>query len=131
MRWINHRQHDVDCFHHGFPSLSDFERAANCCNKPENVCGRTNTELVDALLCCREKLRQRFSFSAATGFGENLRRKALVRLGESDVIELNFTEAHPYRFLCNPEIVLPDCVRIWIHPCEPLVIAPRSSIRFP
>src|SRR5439155_17090459 len=106
-----------------------LERAANGRDETENVGSRPHAELREADARRVEKLRQHLRFAAAVLLRKNLLRQTPERLGEADVIELNFAESHFDRFFGDAEIVLPDRVRVRIHPGLALLVAPRRTVR--
>src|SRR6266542_2509052 len=129
VRRICHRKHDVDRFGQRLPELSHLERPADGRHKAEHVRRRANSEFIDALLRRGKEISERLRLPAVVRLGEDLWGKALVRLRESDVIELNFPEAHACRFFCDAKVVLPDRARVRVHPHQSLLVAPRRAVR--
>src|SRR5688572_3063768 len=124
MGWVNHRQHHVDGLRQRLPRLSDLERAVYRRDQTEDVGRGADSGLRITCPCSAQKLGQHLRLAAAVLTRENLLRQALVRLGEADVIELYLAEAHPDRFVPDAKVVLPDLVRVRVHPAQPLLVAP-------
>src|SRR3954469_16608558 len=112
VRWIHHRQQNIGGFCERLPALANLECSADRCHEPEDVSRRADALQCETLTSGREKLSEYLGLGAPGLFGENLRRKTLVRFGKADVIELNLAETHLDRFVCNAEVVLPYRVRI-------------------
>src|SRR6266550_1153660 len=125
VRRINHRQHDVDRLGDRLPLLSDLERAANGRDETEYVGGRPYAKLREAHPRRVQEFREHLRLAAPILLGEDLRRQTLERLRESDVIELDLAESHFDCFFGDAEVVLPDRVRVRIHPRLTLLVVPR------
>src|SRR5687767_5568673 len=129
VRRVNHRQHHVNGFREWLPRLSDLERAVDGSHEAEHIGSRANTGFRVPRPRRAKKLGEHLRLRASGLSRENLAWKTAIRLREADVIELNLPESHPDRFVADAKVVLPDLVRVRVHPGETLLVAPRGSIR--
>src|SRR6185437_6428091 len=128
---IYHRQYDIHYGRYLLPVLAHFERTLHRGDEPEYVGGHSHAHLSVPCLRGLEKIVQRVGLAAARSLGKDLRWQRLVRLREAYVIELYLAETHLHRFIGDAEIVIPYCARVRIHPCDSLLVAPRSAVGLP